>query len=130
MALDPNINPGQCRNCSAAESLVSRHTGRPGSRPALLPSPLMRGRGGKKSHAPTGLREDLLDHVPLHVGQPHVAAGVAVGQLLVVEAEQVQDGRVPVVDVDLALDGLVAVVVGPAVGQARPSRRRRPSRGV
>src|SRR5262249_41404786 len=50
------------------------------------------------------LREDVLDHVALHVGQAHVAAGVAVGQPLVVQAEQVQDRRVPVVDVDLALD--------------------------
>ena len=52
----------------------------------------------------------------------------AVGQLLVIEAEQVQDRRVPVVDVDLALDGLEAVVVGAAVGEAALRRRRRPSR--
>src|SRR4051794_41903206 len=37
-----------------------------------------------------------------------------------VQPEQVQDGGVPVVDVDLVLDGLVPVVVGPAVGQAAP----------
>ena len=36
----------------------------------------------------------------MHVGQAEVAAGVAVGQLLVVEAQQVQDRRVQVVDVD------------------------------
>ena len=37
------------------------------------------------------------------VGEPEIAAGVAVGELLVVEAEQVQDRRVQVVDVDLVL---------------------------
>src|SRR5215467_14559433 len=46
------------------------------------------------------------------------AAGVAVGQLLVVEAEQVQDRRVPVVDMHRLLDRLIAVVVGLAVGEA------------
>ena len=35
-----------------------------------------------------------------------------------VEAEQVQDGRVQVVDVDLVLDGVVAELVGRAVDDA------------
>ena len=54
----------------------------------------------------------------VHVGQAEVAAGVAVGQPLVIEAQQVQDRRVQVVDVDLVLDGVVAVVVGRAVAEA------------
>ena len=64
-------------------------------------------------------RHDLFHHVALHIGQPQVAAAVAVGQLLVIEAEQVQDGRVQVVDVDPALDALAAVVVGGAVAKPR-----------
>ena len=36
----------------------------------------------------------------MHVGQAEIAALEAVGQLGVVEAEQVQDGGVEVVDVD------------------------------
>ena len=51
----------------------------------------------------------------MHVGQAEVAAGVAVGELLVVEAQQVQDRGVQVVDVDLVLDGLEAELVGRAV---------------
>ena len=66
------------------------------------------------------LRQHLLHHPPVHVGQAEVAAGVAVGQLLVVEAEQVQDRGVQVVDVDLVLDRVVAVVVGGAVDDRRP----------
>ena len=41
-----------------------------------------------------------------------VAAAVAIGQLLVIQAEQVQDRRVQIVDVHLALHGFGAVVVG------------------
>ena len=43
-----------------------------------------------------------LTTLPGNIGQPKVAAGVAVGQACVVEAEQVQDRRVEVVDVDAA----------------------------
>ena len=66
----------------------------------------------------------------MDVGQAEVAAGVAVGELLVVEAEQVQDRRVQVVDVDLVLDRLEAELVGRAVRRGRPSRRRRPATRV
>ncbi len=45
--------------------------------------------------------DDLLHHVPHHVHQSHAAACVAVCQFLVIEAEQVHDGRVPVVNVNL-----------------------------
>ena len=40
-------------------------------------------------------------------------------ELLVVQAEQVQDGRVPVGDADAVLDGRQAEFVGRAVGRAR-----------
>ena len=56
----------------------------------------------------------------MHVRQAEVAPGVAVRQLLVVEAQQVQDRRLQVVDVDLLLDRLEAELVGRPVGQCRP----------
>src|SRR5262249_59512872 len=62
--------------------------------------------------------DNVLDHVALDVGQPHVAAGVAVGQLLVIQAEQVQDGSVPVVDVHLPLAGLGSLIIDAPVGEA------------
>ena len=69
----------------------------------------------------------FFDHVAVHVGQAEVAAGVAVGELLVVEAEQVQDRGVQVVDVDAVFDGLEAELVGGAVDVAAVARRRRPA---
>ena len=44
----------------------------------------------------------------MHVGQPEIAALEAVGQLRVVEAEQVQDGGVEIVDVDSVGGGVDA----------------------
>ena len=47
----------------------------------------------------------------MDVGQAEIAASVAVGQLLVVEAEQVQERRVQVVDVHLVLRHVEAELV-------------------
>jgi len=52
------------------------------------------------------------------VGQPKVAAGEAEGEFGVVEAEEVQDRGVQVVDVDAVFDGFVAEFVGRAVQRA------------
>src|SRR5438552_84200 len=49
---------------------------------------------------PTGLREQLLDDVAVHVGETKITAGMAEGQLRVVEAEKLEQRRVQVVDVD------------------------------
>lgn len=57
-------------------------------------------------------------HSPFDVGQPHVAAGVAEREAFVVEAEQVQDRGVPVVDVDFVDDGFVAEFVGGSILKA------------
>ena len=43
-------------------------------------------------------RQQLRHHIPMHVGQAEIAALEAVGELGVVEAEQVQDRGVQVVD--------------------------------
>src|SRR4051812_29889815 len=64
------------------------------------------------------LAHDLLDDAAADVGQAEVAAGVAVGQFLVVQAEQIKNRSVEVVNVDLVLDGPEAEVVGRAVGHA------------
>ena len=61
------------------------------------------------------LRQNLLHHLAVHVGQAVVAALEAVGQPLVIEAEQVQDRGLQVVDVDL--------VLGDARSRVRRSRR-------
>src|SRR5262249_9672351 len=62
--------------------------------------------------------QDLVHHVAVHVGQAVVAAAVAIGQAGVVDAHQMQDGGVQVVDVDLVPHRVPAVLVGGAVDQA------------
>ena len=52
------------------------------------------------------------------VSQAKVATGMAIGESLVIEAEQVQQRGVQVVQVYLAVDGLVAVVVRFAMDEA------------
>src|SRR3954452_8020312 len=64
------------------------------------------------------LSQHLLNHVPMHVGQPEVAALEAVGELLVIEAEEVEDRGLEVVDVVFVLDGGEAELVGLAEDQA------------
>ena len=63
-------------------------------------------------------RQQVADHVAGDVGEAEVAAAEAIGQPLVVDAEQVQDGGVQVVDVDRVRGDVVAEVVGRAVGDA------------
>ena len=78
-----------------------------------------RSRPGATRQGSGGSGQDVGDDVAEHVGEPEVSAGVAVGELFVVQAEQVQDGGVQVVHVDLVGDGVVAELVGRAVGEAR-----------
>src|SRR5262249_59006662 len=54
----------------------------------------------------------------MDVGQAEVAAGVAVGELFVIESEEVKYCGVQVVHMDLLLDGLETQVVGCAVDVA------------
>ena len=56
----------------------------------------------------------------MHVGQPKIAASVAVGEPLVVEAQQVQHRRVQIMHARRILHGLEAELVGGAVGYAAP----------
>ena len=36
------------------------------------------------------LRHDVMDHRPVHVGQPEISSCVSISQLLVIESQQVQ----------------------------------------
>ena len=55
-----------------------------------------------------GSSQQIVHDLAGDVGQAHVASAEAVGQALMVEAEQMQDGRVQIVDVNFVLDGVVA----------------------
>src|SRR5260221_1908152 len=61
------------------------------------------------------LRDDVVDHGAGDIGQAEVPAAVAIGQLGVIDAEQVQNRRVQVVDVDRLIHRLESEVVGGAV---------------
>src|SRR5262245_12340026 len=54
----------------------------------------------------------------MHIRQPEISPGIPMRQLLVIEAEQMQESGVQVVDVDLVLHRLEAEVVGSPVGMA------------
>src|SRR5258708_4099836 len=64
------------------------------------------------------LRDHRVYHLPLHIGQAEVAATVAIRQPFVVEAHEVQDGGVQVVDADALVHGAMADLVGGAVAGA------------
>jgi len=56
-------------------------------------------------------RQQALDHLAVDVGQAEIASLEAVGELGVVETQQVHERSVQVVDVDLVLDHPEAQVV-------------------
>lgn len=76
------------------------------------------------------LRQDFAHHSTMHIGQTVIAAGVAIGEVFVVESHQVQDRGVEVVNVDGVLADVDAVLIRFAVGDAglhacaRPARRK------
>ena len=57
--------------------------------------------------------------MPVHVGQAKIATGVAVGELFVVEAEQVQEGGVEIVNVHAVVGGEITEFIGGAMDNAR-----------
>ena len=61
-----------------------------------------------------------MDDIAVDVGEAEIAAGVVVGEALVVEAEGVEEGGVEVVHVDRVFHGAVTEVVGGAVGESTP----------
>lgn len=47
--------------------------------------------------------EERLHHIPMHVGEPVVASTVAEGEPLVIHAEEMENGRVEIVNVNFVL---------------------------
>src|SRR6185437_15824099 len=62
--------------------------------------------------------EDFFHHVSKNIGEPIIATAVTVGQFLVVDAHQVKDRGVQVMDVDLVLNGVPAEFIGGAMHDA------------
>src|SRR5262245_18263770 len=75
----------------------------------------------EKREAAVTSGKQLLDHLRwFDTCQPLVQALIFHAEPLVVEAEQVQDGRVEIADVDWILDNVVYEVLGLAVDGAGP----------
>src|SRR5262245_33039769 len=71
--------------------------------------------------------QDVLYDVTMYIGQAEVAAAEAIGQLLVIQAEQMENGRMQVVEVADVLDGVNAQLVGRSVhGAALDAAARQP----
>src|SRR4051794_36104132 len=66
------------------------------------------------------LRDDPLHYFPVDVREAIVAPAEEVGEPGVVEAHEVEEGRVQVVDVDLIFDSVPAELIRGAVNLAAP----------
>ena len=73
----------------------------------------------------SGLRQNWAHHFAGDVGEAEVAAGVAVGEAFVVEAQQVEHGGVQVVDAHGVLDRAEPELVGGAMSHAAPDAATR-----
>ena len=62
--------------------------------------------------------QDVMNHMAMHISQAEIATSIAVGELFVIHAKQVQKRGVQIVDVDLVFGGEVAVVICGPVGGA------------
>lgn len=61
----------------------------------------------------------LCDNFAVDIGQAEVTALEAIGELLMVDPQTVEDGGVQVMDVNRILDHVVTEVIGLTVGEAR-----------
>ena len=55
---------------------------------------------------------DDFPHDPtVHIGEAEISSGVSVGEILMIKAEHMAYGRMPVMDADLPVDHVVSVVI-------------------
>src|SRR5688572_7333768 len=94
------------RRTAHNDPLVRRSFGRFRSRPAGEKMAAQKMRGFFACIRAAGLSQDIVYYLTIHIGEPIVAPRVAIGQAFVIEAEEMQDRRVEIVDVDrLLADG-------------------------
>src|SRR5438552_13135725 len=65
-----------------------------------------------------GLAEDVSDHLSVHVSQPVVSSLEFVGEPFMIDAEEVENGRLQVMDVDGIFYDVVAEFVSRAINYA------------
>jgi hypothetical protein len=57
------------------------------------------------------LRQNVFHHMPVHVGQSEVPSLKLVGQVFVIDPEQMHQGGLKIVDVNLVLDGVHTEII-------------------
>src|SRR5436190_4981973 len=65
-----------------------------------------------------GLRDNVAQDIPRNIGQPEIAARMAISELFVVEAEQVQHGRMQVMNTRAIFRGAKTKFIRRAVNRA------------
>ena len=63
-------------------------------------------------------RNDVVNHLSMHIGEPEISPRVAIGQSFVIDPQEVEESGVKIVHADLVLDSEVAKVVGRPVDRA------------
>src|SRR6476661_6557103 len=106
------------QSCRATELPNDRATELPNYRTTELPNYRTTELPNYRTAELPSLRHHLRDSIALDVGQSEITALESIGQLLVIDAQQLQHGRVQIVDVDRVLDHVVAEVVGLPDGDA------------
>ena len=72
------------------------------------------------AEAPLSSGNDVVQHVPMNIGQSHVAAAEAIRELLMIHPGQMQHRRVQVVKITLILNRAVPVIIRCPVDSASP----------
>src|SRR6266478_2496097 len=106
---------GMCKTKSWSSSPL-KNTGATEGRSAVAMMPKLTGVSSKMQG--TTSRQHLLDHMPMHIGKPALDAVVVEAQAFMVQAQQVQDRRVQVVDCRRRRDGAVAKFIRRAEAEA------------
>ena len=86
-------------------------------------------RRGVESPSGAGLRKDRLDDIAVHIRQTVVAASMAEGQAFVIQAQQMQDGRVEIVHMNPVFSNGRPQIVGRSIGESPLDARARHPRG-
>ena len=75
--------------------------------------------GSANAHDGGGrLREDFVDDLSIDIRQPVIATAMMIGEPGVIEAHEMQDRSVQVVDVNFVLNGVPAKLIGGAMHHA------------
>lgn len=65
------------------------------------------------------LCQDFADHPSMDISQAEIPTSMFVSEFFVIQSQLVKDGCMQVVEMDLVLDGIVTIIIGGTVTDAR-----------